>query len=92
MKQKAVVVIPTYNEAGSIGRLLRLLTTETIPACAPWDVQILVVDGCSNDGTTRIAREASRTASNVHLLVEEKKNGIGAAYRIGFEHAVKKDL
>jgi dolichol-phosphate mannosyltransferase len=89
MSKRAVVVIPTYNEAGSIGKILRHLTTQTLSACAPWDVHILVVDGCSTDGTTCIAREASQIASNVHLLVEEKKSGIGAAYLRGFEYAVK---
>ncbi|HET6487139.1 MAG TPA: polyprenol monophosphomannose synthase, partial [Spirochaetia bacterium] len=83
----AVIVIPTFNEASSIGMLLDELVHTVLPA-TPWDCRVLVVDGNSPDGTAEIVRKASRECAGVHLLVEEKKEGLGAAYVKGFRHAV----
>ncbi len=86
MKQ-AVVIIPTYNELGSIGGTLDGLLEQTCDN-ASWHCSLLVVDGCSPDGTADIVRGFMTSHPEVQLIVEEKKEGIGAAYFKGFRHAV----
>ncbi len=83
----AVVIIPTYNESGSINA-----TIQGVLACAlsatGWECSLLVVDGNSPDGTAEIVRSAMALHPQIQLVVEEKKEGIGAAYFKGFRHAI----
>ncbi len=75
---KFLVVIPTYNEAQSIGRLLLDLKS--------FDVDVLIVDDGSPDGTAEVAR------SHGALVVSRvKKLGLGSAYRAGFAWALARD-
>jgi len=85
---KIVVVIPTYNEAKNIGRLIDALDIEfkNIPN---HEMHILVVEGNSPDGTADVVREKMESLNNVYLLMEEKKAGLGAAYVCGFRYAMK---
>ncbi len=73
-----LVVVPTYDEAESLPRLLERLRT-----CVP-DVDVLVVDDASPDGTGRIADEHALRDRAVHVLHRAGKDGLGAAYRAGF--------
>ena len=67
-KQTVVIVIPTYNEAGSIGTMIDYLNTKTFPTLdKKWDMKILVVDGNSPDGTGKIVTEKSKKFSNTYL-------------------------
>ena len=84
--KRAVVVIPTYNEASTIGDLVRHLVDKTFPQTG-WDCHLLVVDADSPDGTADVVRKAQDGRPNLHLLVEEKKEGLGAAYFKGFAYA-----
>ena len=83
----AVVIIPTCNEAasikGTVQGLLKYLRDEP-----SWKCSLLVVDANSPDGTADVVRSLSALHPEVNLLVEEKKEGIGAAYCKGFRHAV----
>lgn len=91
-KPIAVVVIPTYNEADNIGKMLVYLTTKTFPKIKNWDLKVLVVDGNSPDGTSKAVKEYVKKYKNtVYLLTETSKDGIGAAYLKGFRFA-KEDL
>jgi len=85
---KIVVVIPTYNEAKNIGRLIDALSVvfKEIPS---HDMHVLVVEGNSPDGTADVVREKMKQYDFVHLLMEEKKAGLGAAYVYGFKYAMK---
>lgn len=85
---KVVIVIPTYNEAENIGRMIDALELE-FPKMSTHEFHILVVEGNSPDGTSDIVRQKSLTYANVHLLLEPKKRGLGAAYMFGFDHAMK---
>ena len=85
----AVVVIPTYNEAQVIEGLLQELFEVTIPSIRAWTVYVLVVDGSSPDGTAVRVRREQKRFPNLHLIVEQEKQGIGAAYFKGFDYAVK---
>ncbi|PIU73590.1 hypothetical protein COS78_01460 [Candidatus Shapirobacteria bacterium CG06_land_8_20_14_3_00_40_12] len=86
----AVVVIPTYNEAGTIGLMLEYLNTKTFPPLAKkWDLKILVVDGSSPDGTGEIVKDSAKKFPNIYLYKETSKDGIGAAYLKGFKYAME---
>jgi dolichol-phosphate mannosyltransferase len=84
---KIVIVIPTYNESKNIGRLIEALDKEfkNIPS---HELNLLVVEGNSPDGTADVVREKMKDYKFVHLLMEEKKAGLGAAYVYGFKHAM----
>lgn len=75
----ALVVVPTYDEAGSIDALL-----DGVLAAAP-GAHVLVVDDGSPDGTADLV--AARPETCVHLLRRSAKEGLGAAYRAGFAWA-----
>jgi len=83
--RRAVVVVPTYNEAGNIERLL-----ESILAVDP-NIGVLVVDDSSPDGTADIVdRVAARSefARRVDVLRRPSKSGLGTAYRAGFSRVL----
>ena len=79
---RVVVVVPTYNEADNlawiVGRLRR----------AQPDVDVLVVDDDSPDGTGRLADELAAADPAVQVLHRTAKGGLGAAYLHGFAHAL----
>lgn len=79
-----LVVIPTYNERASLPRQV-----EGVRAVAP-DVDILVVDDASPDGTGEWADACAATDSRVHVLHRPGKAGLGAAYRAGFAWALER--
>ncbi len=84
-QKNALVVIPTYNEAENV----RVVIDRTL-AAAP-DVDILVVDDNSPDGTGRIAAGIARVDPAVHVLHRRGKEGLGAAYLDGFAWALAHD-
>jgi dolichol-phosphate mannosyltransferase len=90
-QETAVIVIPTYNEAGSIGEMIEHLNTKTFPSLnQKWIMKILVVDGNSPDGTGKVVTEKAKKYKNVTLFTETSKDGIGAAYLKGFKYAMEK--
>ncbi|MBN1353746.1 MAG: polyprenol monophosphomannose synthase [Candidatus Omnitrophica bacterium] len=85
MKNRAVVVIPTYNEKDNILRLV-----DEISGIVP-GADILVVDDNSPDGTGDIAESASKTRPNLSVLHRCRKDGLGPAYIEAFRHLLKKN-
>ncbi len=83
-----IVVIPTYNEAENIGRLIDALANifQQDQANA---YRVLVVEGNSPDGTAKVVKEKSEKYPWAHLLMEQKKAGLGAAYIYGFKYAME---
>ncbi len=84
---KVVVTIPTYNEVENIGRVLDGIT-DASRKMLKHDFFVLVVDANSPDGTGQIVEQKSKKNSNIKLLLEEKKQGLGAAYMFGFKYAM----
>jgi dolichol-phosphate mannosyltransferase len=74
--------IPTYNEADNLAWIVGRLR-----AAQP-DVDVLVVDDSSPDGTGRIADELAAADEAVQVLHRTEKGGLGAAYRHGFRVAL----
>lgn len=86
---KIITIIPTYNEGESIVPLLDALAGKIFKEISGHEMEILVVDGNSPDRTADIVLAKSATYPNIHLLIEEEKRGIGAAYVAGFKYAIK---
>jgi dolichol-phosphate mannosyltransferase len=77
-----VVILPTYNEAENI----RDTVADVFTYCP--DVDVLIVDDNSPDGTGWIADEISAADPRVQVLHREGKEGLGKAYLAGFEWAL----
>lgn len=98
IKLTAVIIIPTYNEAENIGKMIEYLNTKTFVDIKTkknnlfqdWQMKILVVDGNSPDGTGKIVDKLSKKYNNTFLYTETSKDGIGAAYLKGFQYAKDK--
>lgn len=73
-----LVVIPTYNERENLADI-----TARVLRSAP-DVDVLVVDDNSPDGTGALASALSSGHDRIHVLHRAGKEGLGAAYRAGF--------
>jgi len=79
---RTLVVTPTYNEADNIARFIGQVLSQ-----GP-DIEILVVDDNSPDGTGDIVEKTAASNSRVHLIRRPKKNGLGTAYVEGFRFAI----
>jgi dolichol-phosphate mannosyltransferase len=75
---RPLVIIPTYNEAENIERILRRIS-ESLP-----EAGVLVVDDGSPDGTGDLVKRVAADLPDVHLMSRETKSGLGSAYRAGF--------
>jgi glycosyltransferase involved in cell wall biosynthesis len=74
-----LAVVPTYNEAGSVAELARRALA------ADGRLQLLVVDDGSPDGTAALVKRLQAGEPRLHLLERAAKQGLGAAYRAGFD-------
>lgn len=77
---KTLIVIPTYNELHNIQKLIPLLL-EKYP-----ELDILIVDDNSPDGTADFVEQTSKIDKRVRVLKREKKMGLGTAYVAGFKY------
>jgi len=77
---RIVIVLPTYNEAENLPKLVSALFS------LPLDLSVLVVDDNSPDGTGRVADDlAKQYLGNVHILHRAGKQGLRSAYMEGFQ-------
>jgi dolichol-phosphate mannosyltransferase len=76
--RKLVVLIPTYNESESIRNLIKELQS--------LDIDIIVIDDESPDDTAKLVRNLNY--SNVEVIDNGQKKGIGVAYVSGFKIAI----
>lgn len=84
MSKTPWVVIPTYNEKDNISAMIMSLAALRIT-----NLQILIVDDNSPDGTADIVRDLQKQHPSLHLLVRQKKDGLGQAYVHGFSYAIQ---
>ena len=82
------VVIPTYNEAANVERIVRATASE-LQRVAGSEFRILVVDDGSPDGTGEIADRLAEELDVVEVLHRRTKDGLGQAYLAGFDRALK---
>ena len=79
-----LIILPTVNERENLPRVAQKLLS------LPAGVDVLVVDGNSSDGTGKIADELAAQHPEIHVLHEQKKNGLGRAYIAGFKWALER--
>jgi dolichol-phosphate mannosyltransferase len=88
MPEPVWLIIPTYNEADTIERIVRAVDEELARV---WhdEHRILVVDDNSPDGTGAIADRLASELGSVEVLHRAGKAGLGQAYIAGFGHALE---
>ena len=85
MPDRALVIVPTYNEQANIRRLIESVLAQDER------IDMLIVDDGSPDGTGAIVEEIQTVNPRVHLLEREKKLGLGTAYVAGFRWALARE-
>ena len=83
---KAMVMVPTYNEAPNIEPILREILTQGA------DVGAVVVDDNSPDGTAAIVERLEKEDPRIHLILRKEERGRGTAGIVGFQYAVKRGI
>src|SRR5688500_18514693 len=82
---RTLVIIPTYNERDNIEMVVRRVRSATP------DVDVLVVDDNSPDGTGEVADQLATDDPQVRVLHRGAKDGLGVAYLAGFEFGLAHD-
>ena len=85
---KVVVVVPTYNEAKNINKMIDVLEKDIFPKITNNDMWLLVVDDKSPDGTADVVKEKQKKYKNIVLSLGNKQ-GLGAAYKRGMKYAME---
>ncbi len=80
---RKIVVIPTYNEKENLEKIVGAVLD------VDREVEVLVVDDNSPDGTGAIADTLAAADPRVHVLHRAGKEGLGPAYRAGFRRALE---
>ena len=80
---KALIVIPTYNEINNISELIEKIMS------ASNALDILFIDDNSPDGTGVFLEEISNEKKEINLLSRPEKMGLGTAYIEGFKWAIE---
>ena len=85
MSDRALVIVPTFNERENIERLIeRVLEQDE-------RLEMLIVDDGSPDGTGALVDDIVAANPRVHVLHRPKKMGLGTAYLAGFKWALERD-
>lgn len=85
MAERALVIIPTYNERENISRLIVTILDQDNR------LEVLVVDDGSPDGTGAIVEALAANDKRVHVLHRPRKMGLGTAYLAGFKWSLERD-
>jgi dolichol-phosphate mannosyltransferase len=82
--ERALVVVPTYNERDNISRLVPLILQQD------HRLEVLIIDDASPDGTGDIADRVAAGEPRLHVLHRDGKLGLGTAYIVGFRWALER--
>jgi dolichol-phosphate mannosyltransferase len=83
---RGAVVVPTYNEAENIERLVSQILALGL------ELQVIIVDDNSPDGTGQLADRMAAADSHVRVIHRAGKLGLGTAYIAGFKSAIAQEL
>jgi len=83
MAERALVIIPTYNERENITRIIGAILEQDDR------LEILVVDDGSPDGTGEIVDNIMQHETRLHIIKRPRKMGLGTAYIAGFSYALQ---
>lgn len=86
MRPKVCVILPTYNEAENVKKVIPAIFRQS-EKISSHDLHVLVVDDHSPDGTQGIVLVLMKQYPNLHIISGEKK-GLGEAYKRGMKHAI----
>lgn len=75
------VVMPAYNEAATIGKVVEQVLAQ------PMVAELIIVDDASTDGTGRVIQTLAERHAQVKIFSHQVNQGKGAALRTGFRHA-----
>ncbi|MCK4453326.1 glycosyltransferase, partial [candidate division WOR-3 bacterium] len=81
--KKGLVIIPTYNEAINIKKIIKSILSISK------QLEILVIDDNSPDKTGDIVEKLNQNNKRLHLIRRERKLGLGTAYVLGFAYVLK---
>ncbi|MDP8232776.1 MAG: polyprenol monophosphomannose synthase [Candidatus Zophobacter franzmannii] len=82
---KTLVIIPTYNEIENAPQIIEYTLGLND------DLEILIVDDNSPDGTGECVEEMQKDRPRLHLMKRKGKQGLGSAYVAGFKYALERD-
>lgn len=80
--RRLLVLLPTYNEAGNLPRMLKAIH-QYVP-----HAHVLVIDDNSPDGTGLLADQAAAENPRIHVAHRQGKQGLGVAYRFAYQWAL----
>src|SRR5215468_75813 len=84
MSERTLVIVPTFNEKDNLPPLVQRLLA------LPVEVEVLVVDDNSPDGTGEVANAIAGRTPRVQVLHRKVKDGLGRAYCAGFAWALER--
>jgi len=85
MAEKSLIIVPTYDEIENLGSIVPRVLEQGA------NIEVLVVDDNSPDGTGQLADKLASDEPRIHVLHREKKEGLGRAYLAGFKWALEHD-
>src|SRR6266481_8697559 len=82
------IVLPVYNEKATVATTIK----RVLQAASPMELELVIVDDFSRDGTREILAELVQRMQNsfgvqIQLVMHDRNHGKGAALRTGFKHA-----
>jgi dolichol-phosphate mannosyltransferase len=83
---KTLIIIPTYNELDNLPRLLPEVLSKNK------EINILIVDDNSPDGTAAFVENEKKDNDRIHLIKRSSKQGLGTAYIAGFKYALQNNF
>tara|TARA_B100001250_G_C19499694_1_gene656810 strand:- start:41 stop:760 length:720 start_codon:yes stop_codon:yes gene_type:complete len=84
----ALIIIPTYNENQNITILIDKIRKINHSI----DLEILIIDDGSPDGTAKSVEKLQKNDSRLYLINRKKKLGLGSAYCLGFKWAIENNF
>jgi len=85
-EMKTLVIIPTYNELDNLPKLLPEVLSKNA------EINVLIVDDNSPDGTAAFVENEMKNNDRIHLIKRSSKQGLGTAYIAGFKYALQKNF
>ena len=89
VKERVVIIIPTYNEESVIKETITQIF-EVVESIKDFDVNVLIFDSASTDNTKNTIIDLQENNPHLHLEQEPEKSGLGSAYLQAMGHAINK--
>ena len=82
--KKLSLIVPCYNEKTTLPKVINAITRLKSSSL---DIEIIIVDDCSDDGSYDVACELEKNNSNIFVCRHQYNQGKGAALKTGFLRA-----